>query len=65
MKILDCHEIDGMTALLLDGRLPLTNWRRLVINGARYEPRLLMDAGQNVIAIDGKHDLTGREIEFD
>lgn len=39
MKIVDCHEIDGMTALLLDRRLPLTNWRWLVINGARYEPR--------------------------
>lgn len=65
MKILDCHEIDGMTALLLDGRLPLTNWRWLVINGTRYEPRLIMDAGKNVIAIDGKHDLAGGEIEFD
>lgn len=39
MKIVDYHEIDGMTALLLDRRLPLTNWRWLVINGARYEPR--------------------------
>lgn len=65
MKILDCHEIDGMAALFLDGRLPLTNWRWLVINGIRYEPRLIMDAGKNVIAIDDKHDLAGGEIEFD
>ena len=64
MKILDCHKICGMTALFLDGNLPLTNWSSLVIDETRYEPHPIMDAGKNVVAIDGEHDFTGKEIKL-
>lgn len=64
MKILDCHEIGTMTVLFLDEELPLTDWRRLYIAGNSYEPRMIMDAGKNVIAVDGAHDFTGKTIEF-
>lgn len=64
MRILDCHEIDGATALLLDGRAPLTNWRKLLIGGIEYEPVAIMDMGKNVIAVKGSHDLTGKDVSF-
>lgn len=64
MKILDCHEIGSMTVLFLDEELPVTNWRSLRVDGVHYEARMVMDAGKNVIAVDGAHDLTGKTVEF-
>ena len=64
VKILDCHEMAGVTALLLEDRPPLTGWHVMVIDGVRYDPVGIMDAGKNVIAVQGSHDLTGKEVEF-
>lgn len=64
MKILDCHEIGNMTVLFLDEELPVTGWRSIRIDDVRYEARMVMDAGKNVIAVDGVHDLTGKTVEF-
>ncbi|MFQ9129308.1 MAG: hypothetical protein ACLR3M_02420 [Collinsella sp.] len=63
MKILDCHKLGSMTALFLDEKLPMTNWHSLHIDGKHYEPHMVMDAGKNVIAIDGVYDLTGKTVE--
>jgi hypothetical protein len=53
-----------MTVLFLDEELPVTDWRSLRVDGVRYEARMVMDAGKNVIAVDGAHDLTGKTVEF-
>ena len=64
MKILDCHEIGSMTVLFLDEELPVTDWRSLRVDGVRYEARMVMDAGKNVIAVDGAHAPPGKPVEF-
>lgn len=58
MKILGCHEIKGMTVLFLDGKLPMTGWRSLRIDGELYKPYLAMETGNNVISIKGVRDFT-------
>lgn len=64
MKVNDSWEIRGTTILRLDGAIPLTDWREMIIDGARFEPRPVMDSGRDVIAVEGKHDLVGKEVEF-
>ncbi|MFR7732153.1 MAG: hypothetical protein ACLU7D_01595 [Collinsella sp.] len=41
----------------------MTNWHSCHIDGKHYEPHMVMDAGKNVIAIDGVYDLTGKTVE--
>ena len=53
MKIVDCLTIDNATVIVLDEDLPLTKWRAVVIDGERCVPRMIMDAGSNVIGVGG------------
>lgn len=64
MKVTDSVHLHGATLLFLSGERPETDWRRFAIGGADYEPLAVMDAGRNVTAVSGEHDLTGRDIEF-
>ena len=64
MRIVDCHEIRGITILLLSEKRPLSNWNKLLIDGIAYDPLPVMDAGEKCIAIHGTHDFTGKRIEF-
>ncbi len=65
MRITDCLTINSTTVIVPDEDIPLTKWHAVVIDGKRYAPRMIMDAGNNVIGIEGKHDLTGKNIFFE
>ena len=64
MKIIESAVIAPYTSLVFEAPLPLTNWRGIDVEGVRYETLPVMDAGNNVLAIHGAHDLTGKEAEF-
>lgn len=64
MKVEDIIKGDDFTVLIMSEDLPMTDWRTLLIGGTAYAPLLVMDAGDNVVAINGSHDLTGQEVEF-
>ena len=64
MKIIESTPISNYTALVFESPLPRTEWRAIVVEGVRYETLPVMDAGNNVLAIKGTHDLTGKEAEF-
>lgn len=64
MKIVDCWHIAEMTVVRLSEEPPFGGWRNVVIDGIQYKPHLVMDAGRNVLAVDGKLDLAGKEISF-
>lgn len=64
MKIVDCWHIENMTVFKLSQEPPFGGWKRIVIDGITYEPHLAMDAGRDILAIDGKMDLTGKEVSF-
>ena len=59
MRITDCLTIDNATVLVLDEDLPLAKWHAVVIDGKRYVPRMIMDA------VEGKHDLVGKNVFFE
>ena len=62
MRITDCPTIDNTTVLVLDEDLPLAKWHAVIIDGKRYVPRMIMDAGNNVTGVEGKHDLVGKNV---
>ena len=64
MKVNDSWHVNGMTVLVLSDDLPSRGWNNLLLDGTAFAPILVMDMGDNVIAIDGEHDLKGREIEL-
>ncbi|MDO4437400.1 MAG: hypothetical protein Q4B77_05555 [Coriobacteriaceae bacterium] len=64
MTIDDSFEIDGYTVLILSEERPMTDWKALRIDGEEYAPQIVMDAGRNVIAVKGSHDLAGQIVEF-
>ncbi len=61
MRITDCLTIDNATVLVLDEDLPLAKWHAVVIDGKRYVPRMIMDAGSDVVGVEGKHGLVGKK----
>lgn len=65
MRITDCLTIDNATVLVLDEDLPLAKWHAVVIDGKRYVPRMIMDAGSDVTGVEGKHDLVGKNVFFE
>ena len=46
------------TALVFEAPLPSTEWNAIVVDGTRYETIPVMDAGNDILAIAGEHDLT-------
>ena len=64
MTINDSFEIGGFTVLILSESRPLTGWKALRVGEAVYEPLIMMDAADNVVAINGAHDLNGKTVEF-
>ena len=64
MTINNSFEICGFTVLILSESRPLTEWKALRIGEAVYEPLIMMDAADNVVAINGAHDLNGKTVEF-
>lgn len=64
MKVNDSWHVNGMTVLVLSDDLPSRGWKNLLLDGTVVAPIPVMDMGNNVIAIKGKHDLRGREIEL-
>lgn len=70
MKVIDSWNIRGMTLLTLSDSIPNGGWRRIVIDGEIFEPIIPMYAGDvsrtknNAIGISGRHDFTGKTVEF-
>lgn len=64
MKITESIFVKDYTSLSLSESVPNTGWKKLLINGAEYDPVTIFDAGDDCIAIHGNVDLTGKEIEF-
>lgn len=52
------------TALVFESPLPLKDWHAIVVDGIRYETISVMDAGNDILAIAGEHDLTGKYATF-
>lgn len=65
MKIDECTEVSHMTLLSLSSDLPRSNWHSLLIDGKAYDPVPVMDMGERCIAVEGHHDLTGKEVRFE
>lgn len=63
-RIRDCIQAGDKTILLLDGTAPVKGWRKLYIDGEDYEPIPVMDATVSCVAVDGKQDLSGKEVAF-
>ena len=53
-----------MTILKLTESIPLTDWRTMTVGGVEFKPFPVMDSGENIIAVEGKHDLTGKRVVF-
>lgn len=52
------------TALVFEAPLPSTEWNAIVVDGTRYETIPVMDAGNDILAIAGEHDLAGKNATF-
>lgn len=64
MKVMECTVVCGYTIMVLDGCLPLIDWRALEIGGERYEPVPVMDAGDDCVAVKGSYALAGQTVRF-
>lgn len=60
----DSWTIRNITVIRLTENIPLTNWSRMMIDGVEFKPYPIMDAGKNVISVEGRYDFTGKEVEF-
>ena len=49
------------TVLVFEAPLPLKEWRAIVVDGIRYETIPVMDAGNDILAVAGERDLTGKD----
>ena len=61
MRIIECPTIGSYTVLVFNGSLPLKGWRAIMVDGVRYNTLLVMDAGDDYLAIFGAHDMTGKD----
>lgn len=52
------------TALVFEVPLPSTGWRAIVVDGMRHETIPVMDAGDDILAVAGKRDPTGKNATF-
>ena len=52
------------TILFLDGNVPLTAWRKVKIDGVTYAPIFMSGFAEDQIALKGRHELDGLEVEF-
>lgn len=64
MKIIESTTIGSYTILVFENKLPLTGWRAIVVDGVRYDTLPVMDAGDDLLAIIGSHDMTGKDATF-
>ena len=52
------------TVLTLDEDTPFRPWWHYVIDGVEYEPVMVYDMGENVIAINEPGSFIGKMVEF-
>lgn len=52
------------TVLFLDDDMPPTAWRKVRIGGELYTPIFMSGAPKDKIALKGRHELDGLEVEF-
>lgn len=64
MKVESSWTTRNMTILKLTESIPLTDWRKMTVGGVEFKPFPVMDSGENIIAVEGKHDLTGKQVVF-
>lgn len=58
------NTVGPYTALDFEAPLPSMGWHAIVVDGMRYETIPVMDAGDDILAISGEHDLTGKYATF-
>lgn len=58
------NTVGPYTALAFKAPLPSTGWHAIVVDGTRYETIPVMDAGNDILAIAGEHDLAGKDATF-
>lgn len=58
------NTVGPYTALVFETPLPSTRWHVIVVDGIRYETIPVMDAGDDILAIAGEHDLKGKYAAF-
>ena len=72
MRVTECEYLASIdkTMLRLSSDLPSGKWTTATIDGQPFRPYLPMYAGDisriedNIIYIDGEHELTGKTVEF-
>ena len=64
MKIVESTTIGPYTVLVFENKLPHTGWRAIVVDGVRYDTLPVMDAGDDLLAMAGSHDMTGKDATF-
>lgn len=64
MKVESSWTARDMTILKLTESIPLADWRKMIVGGVEFKPFPVMDSGENIIAVEGKHDLTGKQVVF-
>lgn len=62
-KIVEQFTTGELTILILETLLPLSNFKKISIDGKEYEPEIVYDM-ENAIAINVDGDFLGKEIEF-
>lgn len=58
--VTEWNTVGPYTALVFEAPLPPTEWRAIVVDGMRHETIPVMDAGDDILAMVGEHDLTGK-----
>ena len=64
MKATSSTLVCDYTVIAFGRDLPTTPWRFLVIDGVRYKPVPVMDAGNDCVAVEGAHDFSGKDVQF-
>ena len=62
--VTEWNTVGPYTALVFKVPPPSTGWHAIVVDGMRYETIPVMDAGDDILAIAGEHDLTGKYATF-
>ena len=64
-KVIDEWQIQSEgTILTLDEKTPNKPYKKYVINGIEYEPKIVYDMGDNVIGINAYGSFVGKTVEF-
>lgn len=68
MKMVDSDKLDfvkgGATVIKVDGEVPFTKLRHVVVNGKEYDPMVAMDVSDSIVVVHGIHDFKNEDVSF-